>query len=72
MAILTTYFNLIMANETRRFEQKFAKIAKAGAANTPNATNFFTMELGNLSATGGSACGGNSRKDREEKKRTTN
>lgn len=29
MAILTTYFNLIMANETRRFEQKFDKIAKA-------------------------------------------
>ena len=35
MNSLPTNFNPIMANETRSFEQKLAKIAKAGAADTP-------------------------------------
>jgi hypothetical protein len=35
MAILRTKINPIMENKTRNFEQKLAKIAKAGAANTP-------------------------------------
>jgi hypothetical protein len=35
MAILRTKVNPIMENKTRNFEQKLAKIAKAGAANTP-------------------------------------
>ena len=36
MAILRTKVNPIMENKTRNFEQKLAKIAKAGAANTPH------------------------------------
>jgi hypothetical protein len=36
MAILTANYCLIFANETRNIEQKRAKIAKAGAANTPH------------------------------------
>jgi hypothetical protein len=52
MAILKTKVNPIMANKTRNFEQKVAKIAKAGAANTPFPHDNYGIQLHSICAAG--------------------